>query len=186
MLYLLLAEGFEETEAVAPLDIIRRAEIPIKTAGVGGRPVTGTHGIEITADCTVDEINADGLDGIILPGGMPGTLNLQKDGRVIELLKLCEREHKLIAAICAAPMILGELGMLDGRAAVCFPGFEDSLEGAVVSDESVVRDDNFITAKGAGAALLFGAEIVDYFCPQEGTGKGRKLMAQMQVPGYVR
>ena len=184
MLYLLLADGFEETEAVAPLDIIRRAEIPIQTVGVGGSEITGAHGIRIAADLTIDEVKESDIDGVILPGGMPGTLNLQKNPQVIGLLEACEKKHKLIAAICAAPMIPGELDMLKGRMAVCFPGFEDHLEGAVLSEAAVVRDGNFITAKGAGVALKFGAEIVDYFSSDGISSKGRRLMAQMQAPEY--
>lgn len=181
MLYLFLADGFEETEAVAPLDIIRRAEIPIKTVAVGENPVTGAHGIVIQADTTADEISVKDMDGVILPGGMPGTLNLQKNSAAAACLKHCADEGKLIAAICAAPMILGEMGLLNGKAAVCFPGFEEYLEGASLKDAGVVTDGNIITAKGAGAALEFGAEIVEYcFQNSERAGKGRRLLQQMQ------
>lgn len=181
MLYLFLADGFEETEAIAPLDVIRRAEIPIKTVAVGENPVTGAHGIVIQADISLDEVSVEDMDGVILPGGMPGTLNLQKNPKVTEILQYCAAQGKLIAAICAAPMILGEMGLLNGKAAVCFPGFEEHLEGAVLKDAGVVTDGNVITAKGAGVALEFGAVIVDYcFQNSERTGKGRRLLSQMQ------
>lgn len=181
MLYLFLADGFEETEAIAPLDIIRRAEIPVKTVAVGENPVTGAHGIAVQADITADEISMEEMDGVILPGGMPGTLNLKKDPVVVACLKHCAEKDKLIAAICAAPMILGELGLVDGRSAVCFPGFEEHLEGANLKDDGVVADGNLITAKGAGTALEFGAAIVDYCCQDsERAGKGRRLLSQMQ------
>lgn len=185
MLYLLLAEGFEETEAVAPLDVIRRAGIEIQTVGVTGDVVGGAHGIRIQTDVQIDDIFGGEMDGVILPGGMPGTLNLQKSLKVTAILKHCLQKEKMIAAICAAPMIPGTLGMLEGKKATCFPGFEDQLEGAVLLDDSVVRDGLFITAKGAGAALEFGAAIVDYFIPEDemGISKGRRLLAQMQTPG---
>ena len=181
MLYLFLAEGFEEVEAVAPLDIIRRAELPVKTVGVTGETVTGAHGIAIKADTTIEQLEMGDVSGIILPGGMPGTLNLQKNETVIAALRHCAETKKLIASICAAPMIVGMTGLLEGRQATCFPGFEDQLEGAILKDEPVVCDGNFITAKGAGVALEFGAAIVDYcYGEQERGSKGGRLLRQMQ------
>lgn len=176
MLYMFLAEGFEETEAIGALDVIRRAEIPVKTVGVTGSKVTSAHGISILADIDKAEIDFENLDGVILPGGMPGTTNLQKDETVIKAVKACAEKRALVAAICAAPMIFGELGLLDGKKAVCYPGFEKYLKGAKTEDKSVVTDENIITAKGAGAAMLFGAEIVNFF--KEGAGD--KILAEMQ------
>lgn len=178
MVYLLLADGFEETEAVAPLDVLRRAEIKVRTVGVTGDMVTGAHGIKMQADLAMEQIDTDTMTGIILPGGMPGTLNLQKDARVTELLKTAAAQDKLIAAICAAPMILGGLGLLEGRRATCFPGFEEELHGAQVEDSGVVTDGSFITGRGAGVALQFGAAIVDYFIPD--SLKGGQILRQMQ------
>ncbi len=181
MLYLFLADGFEETEAIAPLDVIRRAEVSIKTVAVGENPVTGAHGIAVQADMNLDEICMEDMDGMILPGGMPGTLNLQKNAMVTACLKHCTENGKLIAAICAAPMVLGEMGLLNGKKAVCFPGFEEHLEGAILKDEGVVIDENIITAKGAGTALEFGAAIADYCCQGgERAGKGKRVLRQMQ------
>ncbi len=180
MVYVLLADGFEEVEALAPTDVLRRAEIPVMTAGVGGDVVRGAHSVNIICDTTVDEIEKDSVDGIILPGGMPGTLNLQADKKVNELIEYCKDNELMIAAICAAPMILGELGILDGKAAVCFPGFEEHLHGAEICDCYVVSDDNVITARGAGAALEFGEAIVDYFAGLDGSG--REILEQMQYP----
>jgi len=181
MYYLFLADGFEETEAVAPLDILRRAEIPVKTVAVDENPVCGAHGIAITADLTLDAVDFDAAEGMILPGGMPGTLNLQKTPQVIALLQDLAQKGGLIAAICAAPMIPGSLGLLDGKKAVCFPGFEDQMEHAELLDANVATDANFITARGAGAALEFGAAIVDYYYSKQGkTGKGDRLLSQMQ------
>lgn len=182
MLYLLLAEGFEETEALAPADVIRRAGLEVQLAGVTGPRVTGAHGIEVTTDIPIGEIDLETLEGLILPGGMPGTLNLQQNDQVEHLIRRAAEEKKLIAAICAAPMILGELGLLEGRAATCFPGYEENLSGAELKPDPVVCDGPFITARGAGVSLQFGAAIVDYFIQDElGGSKGRRILKQMQM-----
>lgn len=178
MIYVLLAEGFEEVEALAPVDIMKRAEIEVKTAGVGGREVCGAHGIGVISDMAAKDIELSDVEGIILPGGMPGTLNLQNDEYVNKLIDYCAENELLIAAICAAPMILGEKGLLSEKEAVCFPGFEDKLDGAELCDSSVVVCENVITAKGVGAALEFGAAIVDYFSGQAGVGT--EILKNMQ------
>ncbi len=179
MLYMFLANGFEETEAIGCLDVLRRAEIEVKTVGIGGKEITGSHGICVAADICADEISLDGLDGVILPGGMPGTTNLQADDSVINAVKVCAGKGKLVAAICAAPMILGCLGLLEGKVAVCYPGFEEHLKGATVDANALVAiDGNIITGKGAGAAMLFGARIADWFK----AGAGQEILDQMQHP----
>lgn len=180
MIYILLADGFEEVEAISPLDVMRRNGIDVMTAGVDGKEICGAHDIKVTADTEVGDIEVKTVDGIILPGGMPGTLNLQKNEHVNRLIKYCRENELLLAAICAAPMILGELGILDGKRAVCFPGFEDKLFGAEIGNESVVTSGNIITAKGAGVALLFGAAIVDYLSDSDGVGE--EILANMQYP----
>ncbi len=163
MYYLFLSQGFEETEALATLDVIRRAEEEIYTVGVGGKVITSCHQIPVVADVMDSEIAPDkDCDGIILPGGMPGTLNLEKSPLVQQFIDYCVENKKMIAAICAAPSILGHKGLLEGKKAVCFPGFEEQLSGAEVLDSAVVTDGNIITACGAGAALKFGLEIVKY------------------------
>ena len=176
MLYMFLAEGFEETEAIGCLDVIRRADIDIKTVGVTGECVCGSHGVEIRADVTKDKLLLEDMQGVILPGGMPGTLNLQNDEVVQGAIEYCRANGLLLSAICAAPMILGELGILNGKNAVCYPGFEEHLKGASVDDGLCIADGNVITAKGAGASMLFGAAIVDYFK----SGEGSKILEQMQ------
>ena len=181
MIYLLLAEGFEETEMIAPLDVLRRAGIPVKTVGVTGAEVLGAHGVCVKADLLPDDVKKEDADGVILPGGMPGTTNLEKSEFVLDLLDYCAKEKKLVGAICAAPMILGKQGYLKGRAAVCFPGFEEYLHGATIEETLVATDENFITAKGAGAALEFGAALTNYL---KGEGVGEGILAAMQTPGY--
>lgn len=163
MYYVFLADGFEETEALAPVDIMRRAEIEVYTVGVGAKVVTSSHQIPVVADVVDCEIGPDkDCEGIVLPGGMPGTLNLEKSATVQKFIDYCVENKLLIAAICAAPSILGHKGLLDGKKAVCFPGFEGQLGEAVVCDDAVMTDGNIITGCGAGAALKFGFEIVKY------------------------
>ncbi len=176
MIYILLADGFEEVEALGTCDMIRRGELDVRLASIGEEYVKGSHGITVKSDMKATEIDLSTVDAIIMPGGMPGTLNLLKNERANELIRHCHKEGKLIGAICAAPMILGDLGLLEGKRATCFPGYEDHLTGATIDGDVVVKDENIITAKGAGASLLFGAAIVDYF--KEGTG--RNLLRQVQ------
>ncbi len=161
MLYMFFADGFEEVEAIATLDIIRRAGIEIMSVGVDSQTVKGSHNISVMCDTTVDKVICDkSIDGIILPGGMPGTTNLMNNNVVNGIIDFCYSQNKLICAICAAPMILGRKGLLKGKKAVCFPGFEEELEGAIVSSEYVCNSDGIITAKGMGSAIDFGLEIV--------------------------
>jgi len=178
LVYMFLAEGFEETEAIGCLDVLRRAEIEALTVGVGGKEIKGSHGISVVADIELEKIDFDSLDGVILPGGMPGTMNLQAEEKVIEAVKHCAENGKLVAAICAAPMILGKLGLLNGKRATCYPGFEEFLEGAELDDSLVSIDGNIVTGKGAGASMLFGARIADWFK----AGAGQEVLYMMQHP----
>lgn len=178
MIYLFLADGFEECEALVPLDILRRSNIEVKTVGIGNSYISGAHGITVKADLTEDEVELDGkLSCVILPGGMPGTLNLKENETVIKTLEFAKNNNLLICAICAAPMILGGLGYLDGKKATCFPGFEKELLGADVKPFGVVKDGNIITAKGAGVAFEFGFEIVSALKDKE-TADNLKLQMQ--------
>ncbi len=161
MLYMFFAEGFEEVEAIATLDVIKRAGIEIESVGIDSLEITGAHNIKIVCDKVVSDICvSDSLTGIILPGGMPGTTNLINSQTVNDFIDFCAEKELLICAICAAPMILGRKNLLNGCKAVCFPGFEDELTGAEISDKFVCRDGNIITAKGMGSAVNFGLEIV--------------------------
>lgn len=161
MVYCFLADGFEETEAIAPVDMLRRAGVTVKTVGIGKSVITGSHGISVICDLTDSELRlTDELDGVILPGGMPGTLNLDASQTVHSAVDFAVLHQKLVCAICAAPSILGRKGLLSGKKAIAFPGFEKELEGAIISKDPVVKDGVFITAKGAGVAVDFGLEIV--------------------------
>ena len=173
MIYMFLADGFEEVEALCPLDILRRANLEVTTVGVGGKDVIrGAHGIIVHADIPDIMYRDSSPDMIILPGGMPGSSNLDESRIVDSALRAAHRQGKFLAAICAAPMVLGKRGYLEGKRAVCFPGFEELLAGAVVDTEnSLVRDGNIITAKGMGAAFDFGLELVKCFKDDEAAKK---------------
>ncbi len=178
MVYCFLADGFEELEAIAPIDMLKRADIKVVTVGVTGKNVTGSHGITLVADITADElILSDELEAIILPGGMPGTLNLEKSERVQAAIDFAVDQGSYICAICAAPSILGHKGLLKGKKATAFPGFEEALEGAEVTGDFVSSDGKFITAKGAGVATEFGLKIVSCLLSEE---KSREIRQTIQ------
>ena len=162
MIYMFLADGFEEVEALCPLDILRRAGLEVTTVGIGGKDVIqGAHGIIVHADIPDVMYRDSAPDMLILPGGMPGSKNLDESRIVDAALRAASRKGAYLAAICAAPMVLGKRGLLEGKCAVCFPGFEEHLCGATVDTEkTVVCDGNIVTAKGMGAAFDFGLELV--------------------------
>lgn len=168
MIYTFFANGFEEVEAITPVDYLRRAGIEVITVGVGSTEITGAHGIVIKCDMTESDISSfDNIQGIILPGGMPGTLNLENNETVQKFIDYCADNNKMLAAICAAPSVLGHKRLLDGKNATCFPGFENDLGNAVLSEKFAVCDGNVITAKGAGAASEFAFEIISYLLSRE-------------------
>lgn len=163
MVYIFLADGFEETEAIVPWDILLRGGLTVKTVGVTGEYVTGAHNLTVKSDISLDMVNEKEGDMFILPGGMPGTSNLDENDRVKEIIMNAFKSGKLVGAICAAPMVLGKLGILKGKRATCFPGFEEYLEGAELVREHAVRDGNVITAIGAGGAMEFGFLLLSCF-----------------------
>lgn len=162
MIYVYLAQGFEETEAVTPIDMLRRAEKKVITVGVGDNIIVSSHGIPVITDTIAQEAPlTDELEMIVLPGGMPGTLNLEKSEYVQAAIDFCMEKNITIGAICAAPSILGHKGLLKGRKAVCYSGFEAQLDGAEIGSESVVADGNIITSRGAGTAMKFALALVE-------------------------
>ena len=161
MIYLFLADGFEIVEAMAPLDMLRRAGAEVKTVGLFGQQVKCSKGVELKADITIDEVDMDGCEMIILPGGLPGAEHLRDSEEIAEIIDCAERSSIFIAAICAAPMVIGRRGVLRGKKATCFPGYEDELLGADYTGEGVVRDGKVITAKGAGRSIEFGLALVE-------------------------
>ena len=160
MVYVFLADGFEEIEALTPVDILRRAGVDTVTVGVTGKTVTGAHGIKVESDIVIDDTAVDGLEMVVLPGGLPGADNLRANDRVRELTVTVAENGGYVSAICAAPRVLGELGLLKGKTAICYPGFEKYLTGAKIADSYVCRDGNIITAIGMGASVDFALELV--------------------------
>lgn len=175
MIYIFLANGFEEVEALATVDVLRRADLNVKIVGVGSDVITGAHGISTVCDATdVDLTPGEDIEAVILPGGMPGTLNLERSDKVNAFIDYAFENGKLL---CAAPSILGHKGMLKGKKAVCFPGFESELEGAELLDSFVVSHGNIITAKGMGSAVKFGLAIASVFV---GEAKAKKIEESLQ------
>lgn len=179
MIYVFLANGFEEIEALAVVDVLRRAELDVLTVGVGEDFVIGSHQIPVACDISEKALVLDEkVEAIVLPGGMPGTLNLEKSPVVQKAIDWAIENEKLVCAICAAPSILGHKGLLEGKSATCFPGFEEELFGATVSKEFVVKDGNIITAKGMGSAIEFGLQIAEILAtPLE----AKKIRASLQI-----
>lgn len=160
MIIVLLAEGFEEIEALTPVDILRREGYEVKTVGVTGRTVVGSHGIPVVCDALPEEIELDAVEMAVFPGGMPGSLNLDSSEYTDKVITSVLSRGGHIAAICAAPLIFGRRGLLNGKRATCFPGFEEELIGATVTGESFVTDGNITTGKGMTVSLEFARELV--------------------------
>lgn len=167
MVYMFLADGFEEVEALAPLDILRRAGVSISTVGVTGEYVKGAHDIIVKADILLSDMDKEKIDALILPGGLGGTNNMDASKEVKEIVQYAADNNKLICAICAAPSILGKMGLLQGKEATCYPGFENTFTGGKYIKQSVVKCDNFITSDGMGSAYKFGFEITTALCGRE-------------------
>lgn len=170
-----MADGCEEIEGLTVVDIVRRAKMEIVMISITGkREVTSSHQVTFLTDALAAEVDYDTLDGIVLPGGMPGTLNLQADETVNKVIRQFAAEGKLVCAICAAPSVLGAAGILEGKCATCHPGFEEKLTGARVEEKEVVVDGNVITSRGMGTAIPFALEIVRYFADDETVEQVRK------------
>lgn len=181
MFYMFCADGVEETEALATLDILRRASIPCRTVSLCDRTVLGAHGINFEADQDGDEFLAfsENVEGIILPGGPAVESTLIYSGIVADAVEKAYKQKKLIAAICAAPSVLGRMGLLKGVRATCFPGFEEHLKGAVLAEECVVCDGNIITARSMAHAVDFGLAIVEAV-------KGKEKAEEIRKAVYCR
>lgn len=159
-----LAEGFEEIEATNIIDVLRRAELETIIVSVTGKlDITGSHDITITADQLFNEFDFTEIDMLVLPGGMPGANNLNNHIELKKLITGFHQQEKLIGAICAAPIVLGGLGILKGRDATCYPGFEHQLNGANYTGNNVEISENIVTGKGAGVAIIFALKIVEQF-----------------------
>ena len=166
--YVFLADGFEEIEGLTVVDILRRAGIEVCTTSIMGREqIAGAHKIEVKADAKFADCDFSGGDLFVLPGGMPGTRYLGEYEPLCSLLKEKDQQGIYLAAICAAPSVLGDLGLLKGRKAICYPGFEDRLAGAEVTFEKVVTDGHITTSMGMGTAIPFALRLVELLCGAE-------------------
>jgi len=181
MVYVLLAEGFELVEAMAPVDILRRAKVEVKTVGVTGKTVNASCGVPVVADIQIEEAVTQDLDCVILPGGLPGTTNLEKSDRVHELVDFCAGSGKLIGAICAAPSVLAHKGLLKGKEATAYPNFQEDVKqsGGRLSESYVVRDGQFITGRGMGVSTEFGLELAGALA---GGAAAEEIRAGIQKP----
>jgi 4-methyl-5(b-hydroxyethyl)-thiazole monophosphate biosynthesis len=174
----LLAEGFEEVEAATPIDFLRRAGVEVITAGVNGKTVRGAHGVPFTADVLLKDLPAD-LDGVVIPGGMPGAANIAKSAEALELAKKLCAAGKLLAAICAAPgVVLGPNGFLKGKRFTCYPGYEKDVSGAFFSEDRVVVDENLITSRGPGTAAEFALALIERLAGKQAADKVHKATLQ--------
>lgn len=183
MNYIFLADGYETIEALAVVDMMKRAALPIQMVSMNEtKSVNTAHGIEMKADVIFAETDFSDADMLILPGGMPGTPNLESSDALMALVKEHAAAGKNVAAICAAPRILGGLGILKGKRACCYPGFEDRLEGAEVSMRPVETDGNCITSRGMGTAILFAAAIIEKLADSE---LAEKILQQIQYKGMM-
>ena len=161
MVYMLLGTGFEETEAITPLDLLRRANIEVLTVGLNGKIVYGSHNIGIEADITIDEVDLTAIEMIILPGGLGGVASIKACPAAMEAICFAHQNGKLIAAICAGPTILASLGITNGKKAVCYPGCEEQMESALIVQDAAIRDGNVITGTSMGCATAFGLQLIE-------------------------
>lgn len=160
MVIVLLADGFEEIEALTPVDMLRRANIEVRTVGIGAKVATGSHGIQVVCDMTADEVDPKSVDMAVFPGGMPGALNLDSSPFTDKIIAAVKENGGRLAAICASPLIFGRRGLLCGKRATCYPGFEGELKGATVIDAQVVTDGYITTGRAMGASIDFSKELI--------------------------
>ena len=179
MVYMLLGTGFEETEAIAPLDLLRRANIPVMTVGINGKTVYGGHGIGIEADITIDQMDLTELEMVILPGGLGGVKSIRESREAMEAVRFAYENDKFTAAICAGPTVLADLGITDGKNATCYPGCEAQMGNAnMLDNKASVRDENVITGTSAGCAVAFGLELI---AALKGTQEAERIRKQIVI-----
>ena len=179
MVYVLLGTGFEEMEAIAPIDLLRRAGIRVLTVGVDGKAVTGGHGITVEADITIDQMDLTDLDMIVLPGGLGGVATARASQKALDALRFAWENDKFVAAICAGPTVLADLGITDGRNATCYPGCEAGMGSAyMVADAPCIRDGRLITGASAGCAIPFGLMLIEAL---RGAEESRRIEKQIVI-----
>lgn len=179
MVYVLLGTGFEEMEAIAPIDLLRRAGIGVITVGLNGQTITGGHGIAVHADITIDQMSWDDLDMVVLPGGLGGVSSIKACPKALDTVRYAYKNGKWVAAICAAPTILANLGITDGKQAVCYPGCESEMGSAQMADTACVRDGKVLTGTSAGCAIPFALELITVL-------RGADVAAQIKEQIVIR
>ena len=178
MVYMLLGTGFEETEAIAPLDLLRRAGVSVATVGLNGKTIFGGHGIGVNADMEIGEMDLTNLDMIILPGGLGGVASIRACTGAMEAIRFAWENGKYVAAICAGPTVLADLGITDGKNATCYPGCESQMGNANMVCEAAVRDGKLITGTSAGCAIPFGLALIEAL---KGQAEADRIAAQIVI-----
>ena len=179
MVYMLLGTGFEETEAVAPLDLLRRAGVNVQTVGLNGKIIYGSHNIGIEADIEIGQMDLTDVEMIVIPGGLGGVASIRACHEAMDALKFAADNGKFVGAICAGPTVLADLGITDGKNATCFPGCEDGMGSAVMqADKAAVRDGKIITGTSAGCAIPFGLALIEAL---KGADMAEKIAKQIVI-----
>lgn len=178
MVYMFLGTGFEETEAVAPLDLLRRAGVEVKTVGLNGKVITGSHGIPITADLEIGEISLQDLEMVILPGGLGGVASIRGCKAALDLIRYAWNSGAYVAAICAGPTVLADLGITEGKNATCYPSCTGGMGSANIYEESAVRDGRVITGASAGCAVPFGLKLIEAL---KGEAEAMRIASQIVI-----
>ncbi len=182
MVYILLGKGFEEVEAVAPADILRRGGVKTEFVSVGQKSVSGAHGITVTADITIDKLNLFDADMIIVPGGLGGVESIEGSKAAMETVRKAFETGIPLGAICAGPRVLGKVGALKGKNAVCYPGMDEQMGGAVIDNSRMAcTDGNIVTGRGPGAAIAFGLEVLKFM---KGEAAAAKVAREMTYDLY--
>lgn len=167
MVYVMLGTGFEEIEALAPVDLLRRAGVEVQTVGINGKIVYGGRGIGVEADITIDQMDRTGMEMIVLPGGLGGVASIRASEQTLDAVKFAWENDLFVAAICAGPTVLADLGITEGRKATCFPGQKGNMKNAILEDRAALRDGKLITGASAGCAVEFGLLLIEALRGQE-------------------
>ena len=178
MVYVLLGTGFEETEAIAPIDLMRRAGIPVSTVGIQGKLIYGGHGIGVEADITLDQMDLIDLEMIVLPGGLGGVKSIRESEKAMDVIRFAHENEKFVAAICAGPTVLAQLGITDSLDAVCYPGCEEEMGAAHMVTAPCIRSGKVITGISAGCAIPFGLALVEAL---KGSEEAQRIAKQIVI-----
>lgn len=178
MVYVLLGTGFEEVEAIAPIDLLRRAGIQVLSVGITGKTVYGSHNIGIEADISLDEMDLTDLEMIVLPGGLGGVASARASEKALEALRFAWENDKFVAAICAGPTVLADLHITDGRQVTCYPGCESGMGSAKVTETACIKDGKLITGASAGCAISFGLALIEAL---KGSDAAKKIAEQIVI-----